>query len=111
MRIAPIFSDDVAHAGDDRWGVWLCKEIDLDFDALSDLVGLFGDEQNAGDAEIQHLPGVPRPFGNGADARRPFNAMPAGTALLRMSHHKTQSKNRARRAPIALRVSLSGIMS
>ena len=88
VRAAPILADDVADAGNDRFAVRLREEIDLDFDALSNLIGLFGHQQDTGDAEIQHLPRMPRRLCNGTHARRPFDAMPAGAPLLRMYHHK-----------------------
>ena len=80
------FAHDPPYAGNYSATAGLRVEFDFDFDTLSNLVCLGYLEQHAGDAEVDDVSLMPIGFGNGSDARRPFDAVTTSTPGLRTTH-------------------------
>lgn len=85
-RVGVLFAHDPPNAGHHSAAARLRVELDFDFDALTNLVGLLYLEQHAGDAEVDDVSLMPIRFGNSAHARRPFDAVTTSTPGLRTTH-------------------------
>jgi hypothetical protein len=80
VELAAMFAHHVSDAGDDGLTLGLQEKVDFHFDALTDLVGVFQQQQRSGHAQVQDLPSAPSRFGDRAHARWPLHVMPAGAA-------------------------------
>ena len=95
-RVGRLFAHDPSDARDNGLAVGLRQEIDFDLHTLTDAIFAIHMEQDAADAEVDDLTGVPFRLGDAANSRRPFHAMSTGSPRFRMLHTHRQSKKHAR---------------